>query len=291
MGSALLAAVVGIAGAACAVTAALAGGDASSPHDQSSGQAAHAVMVPNVTLGGAPGEGRAAWAPPVYGEMPRQVIGRSVEGRDIVAYTVGSGPRLVVLIGGLHAGAEALTVRLLEVVLHRIAAGALVAPDDMRLVIIPLANPDGWVHDTRTNANDVDLNRNWPTPDWAPVAQAGDATVSGGRHALSEPEVASLYRYLLATEPELVISYHGLAALTDANETGQAEELAERYATSADYQHIPEWTAYPVTGELIGAMAKVRIPAFDVELASGDALDVERNIAALRALLSEMAAP
>ena len=35
-----------------------------------------------------------------------------------------------------------------------------------RLLFIPCLNPDGKKADTRTNANGVDLNRNFPTKNW-----------------------------------------------------------------------------------------------------------------------------
>src|SRR5699024_4055285 len=38
--------------------------------------------------------------------------------------------------------------------------------NDTRLLFIPCLNPDGMAQNTRTNANGVDLNRNFPTQNW-----------------------------------------------------------------------------------------------------------------------------
>jgi hypothetical protein len=44
--------------------------------------------------------------------------------------------------------------------------------DHVRLVILPVTNPDGFVADQRPNANDIDLNRNYPFG-WAAGPTAG----------------------------------------------------------------------------------------------------------------------
>ena len=38
--------------------------------------------------------------------------------------------------------------------------------NDSRLLFIPCLNPDGMAQNIRTNANGVDLNRNFPTKNW-----------------------------------------------------------------------------------------------------------------------------
>src|SRR4051812_39127663 len=79
-------------------------------------------------------------------------IGRSVEGREIVADIYGQGgPGSTLLIGGMHGDGTA-TIRLLERFRPAAAAGGV--------AILPLANPDGCERRTRYNARGVDLNRN-----------------------------------------------------------------------------------------------------------------------------------
>lgn len=217
----------------------------------------------------------------------RQIIGTSVQGRALEAFSIGSGTRVVVLIGGLHAGSEAPTVDLaneLRAYYRDEAAASL--PPEVKLVVIPAANPDGLVAGTRTNARDVDLNRNWPADDW----QTDAFPASGGTAPLSEPETQALYDYLLDLRPEVVVTYHGYAALVEANEQPPAATWAELYAAAAGYEYIEEWSYYPVTGQLIDAMEEEGIPAFDVELRAQGGASFGENRPAVDALIAAVAA-
>ena len=86
-----------------------------------------------------------------------------------------------------------------------------------RLIIIPVANPDGFFSQpkTRTNARNVDLNRNLPTRDWDALAlrQWKDRYQKNPRRfpgttANSEPENQFLLQMILTYEPEKIISLH-----------------------------------------------------------------------------------
>lgn len=81
--------------------------------------------------------------------------------------------------------------------------------------IIPLANPDGAEKKTRTNASGVDLNRNFPTMDWALEAQKfwkkeakSSVRKFPGDKAASEPEVNCLMKHIEEFKPQFVISIH-----------------------------------------------------------------------------------
>ncbi len=81
--------------------------------------------------------------------------------------------------------------------------------------IVPVLNPDGFKSKTRTNANNVDLNRNFPTTDWEELATASwkkqtssnprrfPGTVAGG-----EPEVKCALKHIEEYKPEFVVSIH-----------------------------------------------------------------------------------
>jgi len=81
--------------------------------------------------------------------------------------------------------------------------------------IIPLLNPDGKKNKTRTNAQGIDLNRNFPTKDWKELAasewkkkQAQDPRRFPGKASASEKEVLCAVEHIEDFKPDLVVSIH-----------------------------------------------------------------------------------
>jgi protein MpaA len=76
-------------------------------------------------------------------------------------------------------------------------------------------NPDGWKAKTRTNANGVDLNRNFPTGDWESQAigywkkkTKSDPRRYPGPDAASEVETKCLMKHFEEFKPDFLISVH-----------------------------------------------------------------------------------
>jgi hypothetical protein len=246
-----------------------------------------AGLALTVSCGGGPE------APSLSGPRPDtlsiETIGQSVQGRAIQAVYLGSGRSVVVVIGGLHAGEENPSADLAEQLARYIGQHVTELPAAVRLVFIPRANPDGYVNLTRVNANGVDLNRNWPTADWAPEAIHTDEVVSGGPAPLSEPETSALHDYIDTLAPVVVISLHGYAAIVEPNESGPAMKLGAAYAKAAGYKLIEEWPYYEITGELIESLNDLHTAAFDVELRQGASDTFEKNLSGLKAVLKAVA--
>lgn len=107
-----------------------------------------AVVVPAGTAAAAPV--RAERERPAVVE--KRVIGRSVQGRPIVAWRLGRpGKRRVVLISSMH-GNEPHTRQ----ILWSLRDGRRLKGVD--LWVVPTYNPDGIARRTRHNARGVDLN-------------------------------------------------------------------------------------------------------------------------------------
>src|SRR6059058_2010271 len=91
------------------------------------------------------------------------MLGRSVDGRSIIAYERGDrdSPRKVLIVGCIHGN---------ECAGMAVAADlASTAPSETDLWIVPDLDPDGHAVHTRGDAHGVDLNRNFPWR-WRPLS-------------------------------------------------------------------------------------------------------------------------
>jgi murein peptide amidase A len=152
----------------------------------------------------------------------RIVIGRSLQGRPIVAWVYGlsTARRKVLMIGVIHGneqGGLAITS----------AERRRRVPSGVQLWIVPELNPDGVAADTRQNADRVDLNRNFPYR-WH---YSSDATFYSGPRPASEPETRVLMRLVERIHPAVTITYHQHMNLVD--ESGGDRGVARRYAQLA----------------------------------------------------------
>ncbi len=146
----------------------------------------------------------------------RSVQGKPLWQRDVVAPRA---VRKVLVIGGIH-GDELSSSAL---VFHWIQHAAL-TPSDVHWRFVPMVNPDGVLRDppTRTNAHGVDLNRNFPTPNWdkeAPVywnqRTGKDPRRWPGPQPLSEPESRWLLNEMERWKPDLIVSIHAPYGVLD----------------------------------------------------------------------------
>ncbi|MTA14542.1 MAG: DUF2817 domain-containing protein [Actinobacteria bacterium] len=127
-------------------------------------------------------------------------IGRSVQDRPITAVRRGTpGGRVVLVVGVIH-GNEDDGVAIIDL-LERVDV-----PAGVDLWLVESMNPDGQLAQDRHNANQVDLNRNFPA-DWGPIGVPGDGQYAGPS-AASEPETQAMVAFVEELRPDLVIWYH-----------------------------------------------------------------------------------
>ena len=73
---------------------------------------------------------------------------------------------------------------------------------------IPCVNPYGFNNNTYTNANQVNLNRNWDRPGFVWNGEIGDVSY-GGTEPFSEPETLIVKNFITnATNPIVLIDFH-----------------------------------------------------------------------------------
>jgi len=149
---------------------------------------------------------------------------RSVQGTPLYLRDVAeAGAKLRVLVAGAIHGDELSSA---SVALHWIG----LAKDGPRLAqpvhwrFIPVLNPDGLLArpPRRTNAHGVDLNRNFPTPNWerdAPLywdqRTRKDPRRWPGPRPLSEPESRFLHQQMEQFRPHLIVAIHAPYGVLD----------------------------------------------------------------------------
>ncbi len=174
-----------------------------------------------------------------HGELDVQVFGTGVE--------------VVMMIATIHGDEAAGTPLLRQLAAHAEANPEIL--DGVRLVLVPVANPDGFDHDRRTNANGVDLNRNFPSSNYSSRSRHGD-------EPLSQWESRALHDLILHWTPARVVSIHQPLRCIDYD--GPAQALAEAMADACDLP-VKKLGARPGSlGSWVGL--ELGIPIVTVEL-------------------------
>jgi len=205
------------------------------------------------------------------------VIGRSVQGRPIEAIERGSPGGTVVLVIGVIHGDEPAGGAVTDTLERR------TLPQGIDLWLVPSMNPDGQAAHRRTNADLVDLNRNFPRR-WAPLDRPGEPEYAGPS-AASEPETKAVVALISLVRPSLVVWYHqDLNRIAPA--VGRAGAVRRAYAALTGLPVLPV-TGGTYTGTASSwAQAEVRgSVSFIVELGPTlSAEEADRHAAAVLAV-------
>jgi len=241
------------------------------------------VVVPTPPPTPPPTEAPTTMAPPatVPAVVETRQIGTSVEGRPITAVRRGTpGGRVVLIVGVIHGDENAglAIMDLLEQ--YEVPAG-------VDLWLVDSMNPDGVANNDRHNANQVDLNRNFPA-DWGPIGVPGDGQYAGPSVA-SEPETQAMIAFITEIRPDLVMWYHqDLFRISPGK--GRDGAIRQRYA---DLVGLP---VVSITGGIYTGVAATWARrtidpgvAFIVEL--GETLTAEEADRHARAVLTIAAEP
>ena len=161
------------------------------------------------------------------------VFGHSVRGVPLRLVELGDPSRPGVLVVGCVHGNEAAGLAVVDA----LAASGL--PAGAHLWLVPSLNPDGQAADRRTNADGVDLNRNFPYR-WQRLEQPGGANYSGAG-PLSEPESQAMAALLRQIHPAAGVWFHQSLNVIDVSQGPRAIEdrlsaaLGVKEVSLADY--------------------------------------------------------
>jgi predicted deacylase len=241
-----------------------------------------------------------------------EVIGRSVEGRSIDAYTYGTGTTSLVFVGGIHGGYEWNSVLLAYAFMDHLEANPAEIPLTLQVTVIPSANPDAVyavvgkegrfmsrdvststlvLESARFNANNVDLNRNFDCL-WQATSTWRSRQVSAGTSAFSEPETRAIRDFILRKAPAGAVFWHSQSNAVYASQCGKGIlpgtlTLMNTYASASGYPAVKTFDAYVTTGAADDWLAKVGVSAVTVELKTHEAIEWDRNLLGIRALLEQ----
>lgn len=218
-------------------------------------------------------------------------IGYSTQGRAINAYSFGSGGKTILYTGAIH-GNERSTKSLMDAWINELEANARSIPAGVRIVVVPLVNPDGYAVNSRYNSRTVDLNRNYDTTDWKADTEttSGQPLPGGGGSApMSEKETQALAAFTLQLAPYLTMSYHSQAAYAIGNTCGNSASLAAAYAQLSGYRNMTGVSgafSYEITGTYDDWLCqRYGYQSVLIELASSSNNEFSRNKAALWAMV------
>ena len=236
------------------------------------------------------------------------IIGRSVLGREIKAYTYGNGETHLAFVGGIHGGYEWNSVLLAYSFMDYLNATPDAFPDNLTIAVIPSANPDGVYKiigkdgrftaadapgkdasaPGRFNANAVDLNRNFDCK-WQTDGTWQGKEVSAGTGPFSEPEAQAIRNFVSDFRPASVVFWHSQANAVYASECAlgvlpETLSIMNAYAKAAGYPAVKSFDSYKVTGDAEGWLASIGIPAITVELKTHETVEWEKNLLGIKAL-------
>jgi len=184
------------------------------------------------------------------------IIGRTPGNRAISCRLLGDGPEVVLIMATIHGNEPAGTPLVEALHVHLRDHPEPVA--GRTIMLIPVANPDGFSNRTRTNARGVDLNRNFPAGNF-------QSRKRNGVQPLSEPESQALHDLILSRRPARIVSIHQPLSCVDYD--GPARELARAMSAASD---LPLRKLGGMPGSL-GSWAgeDLGIPIITVELPGG----------------------
>jgi len=243
-----------------------------------------------------------------------EVIGKSVDGRDIVAYYFGDGESELLFVGGIHGGYSWNTVLVAYELMDYLKTNPNVIPSNVKVTVVPVMNPDGLNKVTATedrftkadvstsqtvlvsgrfNANEIDLSRNFDC-NWKSVGVWQTTNVSGGSKAFSEPESLAIKNYVEAHKVAAAVVWYSAAGGVYASSCGgdvsvETSAITNIYADASDYPAYESFDFYETSGDMVDWLAKNKIPAISVLLTNHQDTEWDKNLRGIEALFEHYA--
>ena len=187
----------------------------------------------------------------ISSDITSEAIGYSVNKKEIKCYKIGRGKFKILFVGGTH-GNEVGTVKLCSKLVNWLSSN-ISKYERFTFFIIPCLNLDGYLESCknpdywhggsvgRFNANKVDLNRNFDTPNFQPQAYWAHgkkyqekSEVFSGEKPFSEPETKALADLIQIEKTQLVFAFHNAGKDVIADKDSQ--KLAHIFSDASGYK-------------------------------------------------------
>lgn len=227
------------------------------------------------------------WTPPRCHRINWNFVRKSKNGYPLLWKTFGKekkGNNVTLVLCGVH-GDEITSVKLCFDLIDELIKNPL-NMDGHTLAVAPLVTPDSFFkkRPTRTNANGVDVNRNFPTRDWNEKAIKAwkrrfrsDPRRNPGPYSLSEAETIFQVNLIKRYGPHKIISVHAPLTLIDYDgprfpgkfDFSPGERLLRKMSKKALNYNIKNYPTFP--GSLGNYAGNERdIPTYTLELPNTD---------------------
>ena len=170
-----------------------------------------------------------------------KLFGTSSQGLPIMSYLFGQEGPVILILGGVHGD---------EPEGNYIALGLLKNwmikfPYKLQVYLVPCFNIEGCLTAKRTNARQVDLNRNLPAKNW--ISHFKKKRYHPGPRAASELETKALVNWINKNKVKLIISLHSWNPMINTN--GNCSPEAEIMSKITGYK-LSDDIGYPTPGSL-----------------------------------------
>lgn len=236
---------------------------------------------------------RYRWPEDACGKVKWQVDLKSHDGNPLIYAEFGNGTETTLLLGGVHP--EELTpVQIAFRMARHLTDNPNVLNAGVHVIVAPLVNPDGFVREvpTRTNANGVDLNRNFFTLDWYNNAQKlwrerRQKVLAHFPGYFPNSEIETIFQIQLIDRyhPDKILSIHAPLGFLDYDGPGdgrlqmtptelRAKRLVKAISEKSQNYKVVDYTFYP--GSLGNYAGNERhIPTVTLELETTEPSKVE----------------